>query len=104
MRKIQDVVQDKPLYVLNQSGYHFIVHCKIDVSLMHNAKFLESEEQLHIEHSKVAGVDIDEVGCSIEIFLNSDRIYLESGLNTLVYPINLTHEQSIEEYINDWVL
>ncbi|NQZ51066.1 MAG: hypothetical protein HRT95_13115 [Moritella sp.] len=97
------VLSSVGLYILNKTGYHFVVHFPLDFAAMPGAVGYDNHELLLEAHAKASGIDLDELGESIEFCMTSDG-YSETALNTCVYPVDLKDGQSIEQYINDWIV
>jgi len=97
------VLSSVELYILNKTGYHFVVHFPLDFAGMPGAVRYDNHELLLEAHAKASGIDLDELGESIEFCMTSDG-YTETALNTCVYPVDLKDGQSIEQYINDWIV
>jgi len=97
------VLSSVELYILNKTGYHFVVHFPLDLAGMPGAVRYDNHELLLKAHAKASGIGLDELGESIEFCMTSDG-YTETPLNTCVYPVDLKDGQSIEQYINDWIV
>lgn len=93
----------QPIYIQNQHGYFFEIHFEVDFNELKTQAVFECESAYLDSFALLNGIPRDEAYSNLSMFIH-DGQYFETTLNDCLHPIVLREGESIEQYLNEWLL